>query len=50
MPFKHIYILTKLVTNCYNRVITKLGLTNTYFVKNRIDQGEMHQEKFFGTD
>src|ERR1043165_6576587 len=40
MPSKLINILTNLLTDCHNRVITNLGLTNSYTVKNGIDQGE----------
>ena len=35
-----INILTDLLTDHHNRVITNLGLTNSYIVKNGIDQGE----------
>ena len=40
MPSKLINILTNLLTDCQNRVITNFGLTNPYTVKNEIDQGE----------
>jgi len=40
MPSKLINILTNLLTDCQNRVITNFGLTNPYIVKNGIDQGE----------
>ena len=40
MPFQLINILINLLTNHWNRVITNLGLTNFYTVKNGIDQGE----------
>ena len=33
-------IITNLLTNCTNRVITNLGLTEPYNVNNSIDQGE----------
>ena len=40
MPSTLINILSNLLFNRYNRVITNLGLTNFYSVKNGIDQGE----------
>ena len=40
MPPKLVDILTNLLTNRQNRVITNLGLTNPYTVKNGIDQGK----------
>ena len=40
MPSKLIEILTNLLDDRHNRVITNLGLTNSYSVKNEIDQGE----------
>jgi hypothetical protein len=40
MPFELINILTNLLTDRQNRVITNFGLTNPYTVKNGIDQGE----------
>ena len=40
MPSKLIIILTNLLLNRHNKVITNLGLTNSYIVKNSIDQGE----------
>ena len=40
MPSKLVNILTNLLTDRHNRVITNLGLTNFYSVKNGIDQGE----------
>jgi len=40
MPQTLINILTNLLTDCQNRVISNLGLTNFYSVKNSIDQGE----------
>ena len=40
MPSPLINILFNLLFNWYNRVITNLGLTNFYLVKNGIDQGE----------
>src|SRR6185295_1123898 len=41
MPSKLINILTNLLTDHHNRVITNLGLTNFYSVKNRINQKEI---------
>ena len=35
-----INILTNLLTDYQNQVISNLGLTNFYLVKNSIDQGE----------
>jgi len=40
MPQPLINILTNLLTDRQNRVISNLGLTNFYSVKNGIDQGE----------
>ena len=40
MPQNLINILTNLLTDCQNHVISNLGLTNFYSVKNSIDQGE----------
>ena len=40
MPQNLINILTNLLTDRQNRVISNLGLTNFYSVKNGIDQGE----------
>jgi hypothetical protein len=40
MPSPLINILSNLLFNRHNRVITNLGLTNFYSVKNGIDQGE----------
>ena len=40
MPLPLINILSNLLFNQYNCVITNLGLTNFYSVKNGIDQGE----------
>src|SRR5690242_18574381 len=40
MPLQLIDILTNLLTNRHNRVISNLGLTDTYQVQNGIDQGE----------
>ena len=40
MPPNLINILTNLLSNRHNRVITNLGLTNSYNVKNGINQGE----------
>ena len=40
MPPNLINILTNLLTNRHNQVITNLGLTNSYNVKNGIDQEE----------
>jgi len=40
MPSKLIEILTNLLEDCHNRVITNFGLTNSYSVKNGIDQEE----------
>ena len=40
MPTQLINILTNLLFDRHNRVITNLGLTNFYLVKNGIDQGE----------
>ena len=40
MPLQLIDVLTNLLTNRHNRVISNLGLTDTYQVQNGIDQGE----------
>ena len=47
LAFQHIQIpsqlcnvITNLLTNCTNRVITNLDLTEPYNVNNSIDQGE----------
>ena len=41
MPYQLIQILTNLLTNRANQVITNFELTASYQVQDRIDQGEM---------
>ena len=40
LPEKFISLITFLLTNCTNQVITEYGLTNKYNVRDGIDQGE----------